>query len=429
MSRLPPGGACRRLRRACIALLLVALCSCWPVAARAETPRLKLHLTCPQTCFEDYLRQELSYFDIVRDRHQADLTLLVVRQKAASAGERITVQVLSRAGGPANDHVALTRPAAPPEEVRREVLATALAALFEASAGTPHQRAFKLSLPQRLDGSLSRLADPWDHWVVAPELKGFIDAESNYHFVELHSALTLRRVTERHRLRIRGAYLRRFNSFTLEDGAQVTGDVFEWSGRVTYAHALGERFALGFAASELSNQFANLRGHLHGGPVAEVNLFPYSENVRQQVRLAYQAGPWLDWYFERTRADLLHQLRPYHALTLVADANQRWGSVQWAFQLNSLLDEPEKWRLGTAAVVSLRLFEGFAVQAQGQAALVRDQLSLRARPLTDTELLLGTAQQPTNFKVELEFGISYTFGSVHDTIVNPRFGRLDLEED
>lgn len=260
-------------------------------------------------------------------------------------------------------------------------------------------------------------------------VEGLIDAESNYHFIELHSAFTLRRVTERHRLRLRGAYLRRFNSFTLEDGERVSGDVYEWSGRVTYARAVGRRFALGFAATELSSEFANLRAHAHGGPVAELNLFPYSDNVRQQVRLAYQAGPWLDWYFEPTRSGLLRQLRPYHALTLVADANQRWGSVQWAFQLNSLLDEPEKWRLGTAAVVSLRLFEGFAVQAQGQAALVRDQLSLRARPLTDTELLLGTVEQPTNFKVELDLGISYTFGSVHDAIVNPRFGRLDLEED
>lgn len=156
------------LRRAL--LLLAALCS-WPVGARAETPRLKLHLTCPQTCFEDYLRQELSYFDLVRDRHQSDLTLLIVRQKAASGGERISVQVL-RAGGPVNERVALTQPATPPEQVRREVLAAALATLFEASAGTPHQRAFELSLPQRLDGSLSRLADPWDHWVIAPELKG-----------------------------------------------------------------------------------------------------------------------------------------------------------------------------------------------------------------------------------------------------------------
>lgn len=409
--------------------MLLGAQSFWSRRAGGDVPRPNLHLTCPQTCFEDYLRQELSYFDIVRDRHQSDLTLLVVRQKAANGGERISVSLL-RQGAPAEpERVVTTQPAAQPEQIRKQLLDEVLAALYQELADTPHRAAFQLALPQRRDGSLSRLQDPWDHWVASPELTGYVEAESNFHFVELHGALTLRRVTERHRLRLRGSYERKLNRFILEDGAEITGNFHEWGGSLSYAHAVGRRWAVGFTATERASEYENLRGHLHGGAVVEANLFPYSENASRQLRLAYQAGPWLEWYIEPTREGLLHQLRPYHALTLVADANQRWGSVQWAFQLNSLLDEPSKWRLGSAAVVSLRLFEGFAVLLQGRAALVRDQLSLRARPLTDPELLLGNVQQPTDHHVDFQFGFSYTFGSVHDTIVNPRFGRLDLEED
>lgn len=409
-----------------LALLCALLFSSKGEAAKPARP--KLHLICPQTCFEDYLRQELSYFDVVRDRYQSDLTLLIVRQKAANGGERMSVRVLPPEHG-VPEHSTVSQPAASAEQTRRQLLQEVLAALYGALSDTPHRAAFQLSLPQRLDGSLSRVDDAWDHWVVSPEQKGVVDAESNFHFVELHSALTFRRVTEQHRLRLRGTYSRSFSRFVLEDGSELTGGAYEWSGRVSYARTVGQRWALGFAATERSSKFENLRGHAHGGAVAEVNLFPYTENVNKQVRVAYQAGPWLDWYFEPTRDGVLHRVRPYQAVTLVADANQRWGSLQWAFQFNSLLDEPAKWRLGTAAIASLRLFEGLAFNLMGQAALVRDQLSLRARPLTDTDLLLGNVQQETNFKVQLEFGLSYTFGSVHDTIVNPRFGRLDLEED
>jgi hypothetical protein len=45
------------------------------------------------------------------------------------------------------------------------------------------------------------------------------------------------------------------------------------------------------------------------------------------------------------------------------------------------------------------------------------------------DLLLGTAEQETSFDLQLELGIVYTFGSIHNTIVNPRFGRLDLQEE
>jgi hypothetical protein len=54
---------------------------------------------------------------------------------------------------------------------------------------------------------------------------------------------------------------------------------------------------------------------------------------------------------------------------------------------------------------------------------------LRRRQINDQELLLWTAQQPTRFTVEFEFAITYPLGSVHNTIVNPRFARVDLDEE
>jgi hypothetical protein len=69
------------------------------------------------------------------------------------------------------------------------------------------------------------------------------------------------------------------------------------------------------------------------------------------------------------------------------------------------------------------------INLEGQASFVRDQINLRQRPITDRELLLWTALQKTSYIFEFQLGFSYTFGSVHNTIVNPRFGRIDLEEE
>ena len=103
--------------------------------------------------------------------------------------------------------------------------------------------------------------------------------------------------------------------------------------------------------------------------------------------------------------------------------------MQWIGQLNAFLDAPELYRLSSGVVLSLRLFEGFAVNLEGEAALVRDLINLRARPVTDNELLLWTVQQPTDYTFKFVFALTYAFGSIHNTIVNPRFARVDLDEE
>jgi hypothetical protein len=42
---------------------------------------------------------------------------------------------------------------------------------------------------------------------------------------------------------------------------------------------------------------------------------------------------------------------------------------------------------------------------------------------------LWTVEQPTEYTFDVQVSLNYTFGSKHDTIVNPRFARVDLEEE
>lgn len=392
--------------------------------AAAEPRPPSLFLSCPQECFDVYLRQELDYFDFSRDPHLADFTIVVVRQPSGSNGERFTVTI-----GGAPPH-AFNVPAGTADVMAREHLLQAiLHVLYGLLEDTPHAAAFKLSVPGRTGLQLSELDDPWDYWAIAPELSVEGDGGSGYYFMEGTGAVTARRVTENHKLRIRGSYTRRWSGFLLEDGSRVSGDVDRWETRAIYAHTIREHWAAGAVLTGRADEYANLDGHVHVGALGEFNFFPYAENASKQLRLAYQIGGWANWYIERTVFDATRELKPYHALSLIADVNQPWGSVQWIGQVNHFLDDPNRYRVSTGAVLSLRLTAGLAVNLEGEAALVRDQVNLRGRAITDTELLLWTAQQPTNYTFELKLGISYTFGSTHNTIVNPRFARVDLDEE
>jgi hypothetical protein len=414
------------------------LASAIPVQAGAPKlflacgPRLRQSVASQERCFDDYLRQELSYFDFVRDRHLADLTVVVGRQPAGNGGERVSASLVERKGASETTRATGSFTAAPgdsDDSIRQQLGQLVLRMLTAHFMGSPHELEFHVSLKRRDGETLSALADPWRYWVLAPEISGEGEGGSGYYFVDLTGALTARRITEHNKVRLRAAYTRRLSGYKLEDGSRVRGDVYEAEGRAIYAHSVGTRGALGLVATGRASEFENLKGHVHGGPVAEINVFPYQENATRQLRAAYQVGAWSNWYFERNAAGRGRETRPYHALSLVADVNQTWGSVQLIGQGTQFLDSPRLYRLSVGSLLALRLFEGFAINLKGEASLVRDQISLRERQITDLELLLWTAQQKTNYMFEFELGFAYTFGSVHNTIVNPRFGRIDLDEE
>jgi hypothetical protein len=45
------------------------------------------------------------------------------------------------------------------------------------------------------------------------------------------------------------------------------------------------------------------------------------------------------------------------------------------------------------------------------------------------EILLWSVEQQTDFEVGVVVSLSDSFGSTRNTVVNPRFGRVDLEEE
>jgi hypothetical protein len=417
------------------AVLLAANSAAVPVASGG---RLRLHLSCASECFETYLARELSYFDLVRDRFLADYALLIAAQATNAGGLRYRIELFAThppgAAGGGERRAPLVRLLVRPADesgatFRAHLRDEALRLLHLALLGTQHEAAFTLGLPPHEIQRLSQLRDSWDGWVVTPELTGEGQGSSGYHSLELTSAVTLRRITYQDKFRLHLSYARQLTSYRLEGGERLSGDTTSTEANLLYAASLGGHVGAGLTATARSSRFENLRLHAHWGPAVEVNVFPYSENAVRQLRFVYQVGVWYNDYFELTASDRWRELRHYHALSGIVDLNQPWGSMQLAGQLNSFVTEPELLRLAFGAHLSLFLLQGFALQFEGRASWVHDQLQVRKRAPTDEEVILFTAEQPTSLEFDGSIGFSYTFGSPHVAIVNPRFGRIDLNED
>jgi hypothetical protein len=101
---------------------------------------------------------------------------------------------------------------------------------------------------------------------------------------------------------------------------------------------------------------------------------------------------------------------------------EKWGSINVSLEGSNYFHDFSKNRLQLSGSVSVRIIKGLSVRVRGRAARINDQLSLVKGELTEADILLKLQELETSYNVGGELGITYTFGSIFNNIVNPRFG-------
>jgi hypothetical protein len=71
---------------------------------------------------------------------------------------------------------------------------------------------------------------------------------------------------------------------------------------------------------------------------------------------------------------------------------------------------------------NLRIVKGLSFNMSGSFAFVHDQISLPLGVSTLEDVLLQRKMQATDYSYSTYFGFTYTFGSIYNNVVNPRFG-------
>jgi hypothetical protein len=72
--------------------------------------------------------------------------------------------------------------------------------------------------------------------------------------------------------------------------------------------------------------------------------------------------------------------------------------------------------------LDLRIAKGLNISIGGSASLIHDQLGLVKKDIPVDQILLRRQQLATQYSYFTSFGLTYTFGSIYNNVVNPRFG-------
>ena len=102
---------------------------------------------------------------------------------------------------------------------------------------------------------------------------------------------------------------------------------------------------------------------------------------------------------------------------------QPWGSTNARVQLRAVPDRAvEVLARALRRRRSSASFKGFTFDLFGEFSRTRDQIYLPRGEASTEEILLRQRQLLTGYQYFFNFGISYSFGSIFNNIVNPRFG-------
>ena len=111
------------------------------------------------------------------------------------------------------------------------------------------------------------------------------------------------------------------------------------------------------------------------------------------------------------------------AINVSLGLRQPWGQAGSTLVFTQQIREPDRTRTMLLANLSVRLSRNFSVNGSGTYSRIRDQFTLEKGEATEEEVLLRQRQLATGHRYSVSVGFSFSFGSLSNATVNPRFTR------
>lgn len=414
--------AMRRLARAL--LLASALAPTAPALGQTAPSPLRVFLDCDR-CDFDHLRTEVPVVDYVRDRQDADLHVLVTRQSTGSGGTEYSFHFIGLRAleGQADTLRYVSRQDDTEDETRDGYTRAFRLGLVRYLALTDRAEAVDVVFRAPPTGQRSAgppADDPWNLWVFRAQVGGEVEGESRQSATELNGSFSASRTTEAFKadLSVRGNYER--DKFELSSGETLISSARDVSVQATAVWSLGPHWSWGFSGSGASVTSLNQSLALRAAPALEYSFYPYSEATRRQFTATYRVGLASFRYEEITLFEKTRETRPEQSLELAADFTQPWGELYVSLTGSHYLDDPSQHRVELFTNFEIRLLRGLNLDIRGGVSRIKDQIYVALEETSDEDILLRRRELGTDFEYSIDIGLSFTFGSVFNNVVNPR---------
>ena len=392
----------------------------------AEDALLRVFLDCERrTCDFDHFRREVAFVNYVRDRADAELHVLVTSQETAAGGEAYEMYFmgLEERAGQQDTLRFVSRESDSDEEERAGLTQIFKLGLVRYAAPTSAGPLLDIrySAPAQARQTTAT-TDPWNLWVFSVQAGAELEGESRQSSQAFDASFSASRTTEDVKIDISSFGEFEEEDFELSDGEVLVSTSRNINHEGLIVWSLGPHWSAGVRASALTSTRVNQDLTLRAAPAVQYSIFPYSESTRRQITFLYSLGVASFDYEEVTLFDKTGETHAEQRVEVAAEFQQPWGEINSGLEASMFVHDPSLHRIDLFARVEYRIVRGLSLDLEGSVARVKDQIYVSRENVPDEDILLERRQLGTDFEYELEFGFSFTFGSVFNNVVNPRMG-------
>ncbi|MDP2036688.1 MAG: hypothetical protein Q8L04_04850 [Ignavibacteria bacterium] len=379
-------------------------------------------------CDMNYIKEQIPIVNYVRDRNDADVHVLSTSQRTGSNGYDYTLYFIGQ-NEYANikDTIKYTTFGTDSEDQSREKMVRALKlglVKYVSKSKIADQMNISFKAPQT-NGNASKEEDPWDYWLFRISTNGNFNGEKSYKYLSLNTSFSANRTTEDLKM-----------NFSLSNNYNQSNYIYEEDGieesyldirRSQYVNAylvkaINSNWSWGVWLGANTSTYNNIDFGVSLAPGIEYNIFPYSESNERQLRLAYKVSGLYHKYVEETFYFKKKESLLEHSLGATFSLIRPWGNASVGTEVRNYLDDFANFSYNLYSSLSLRLFKGFSLSLYADYSKYGKQITLPFVGATREEVLLRRKQLETSYYYFAYVGISYSFGSIFNNAVNPRFG-------
>ena len=404
-----------------------------PPSDTTQNAAVRAFLDCEEMgCDREFLVTEMTWVNWMRERLDADFHLLVTSQTTGSGGRFYTVVAIGqRAFAGKTDTLTFTsNPNDATDTIRRSLLRVIGQLLVPHAARGVLGSRLTISYAAAPAGSARAAAarDKWNFWTYSVSGSGFLNGESQQSFSNTWTSANANRTTEEWRIRTSANYSYDESKYTYKpnDSTTLTFTNLQrnYGLSAMAVNSLNEHWSVGGRAGANRSDYNNTELAKQVAGAVEWNFFPYKDFARRKLAVLYTVGVRDVEYQEVTIYGNSRETRPLHTLDATFGARQPWGSANVTLRGSQYLDGLKHYNAGINGSVDLKLGRGFSFEVNGSVSRVRDQLYLSAAGLTLPQVVARRQALATNYRYFTYFTLRYQFGSIFNSVVNPRFGNI-----
>lgn len=392
--------------------------------ALSREKALKVFVDC-DNCDVQYLKENFTLINYVRDRKESDVQILITKIETGGGGDKFTLQFIGRNEfSHLTDTLSFNLPSQyTDDEERSKLLKNIQLGLVPYLLKTPF--ADKINLSFKDSDKAKKEKDPWKNWVFDIYIRGYGQKDKSYSRMNIYSGLTAEKVTKD--IKVQFSLQNNYNQskYRLYDGDSLVykNDVYtrSYSFFNLTTWSMGNHWGIGWFASVRNSTYSNLQLKIKFSPAIEYNIFSYEEATHKQLRFLYNVGYTHLDYIDTTIYNTLHDRLFEQRLMVLFSYVAKWGSIDANVSWDNYLSDFKLFNVGAYLGTSIRILKGLSLDFYGNINIPRNQITLRKEDSTPEDVLTQKHEMQSNYSLYVNVGLTYTFGSIFNNVVNPRF--------